>query len=374
MLRRKSGNYTVRRPLEIGAAMAGCRGEVIDALSGYGAAIGEAFQLRDDVLGVFGSPSLTGKLARTDMEAHKATSVIVAAYELADPALRRQLSELMSIPEIDAARRRPLAQPDRRQRCGAVDRGADRRAVPPGTGVPRCRNHSGCAARRTGRHGRRLHGSGLLMRTVERRTDRVVVVGAGLSGLSAALQLAGRGRAVTVLERGEHPGGRVGRADIAGYRLDTGPTVLTMPDIIDDAFAAVGESMADHLVLDPVHPAYRAEFADGSALAVHTEATAMAAEIERFAGRSGSRRLPAAARLADQAVPHRVRRVHRRQLRLAAVAADPAAGPAGRARRFPPLGTDGAPVPSTTNGCCGCSRSRRSTPGCRRRARWRCTR
>ncbi|WP_137145626.1 phytoene desaturase family protein [Mycolicibacterium sp. CR10] len=122
------------------------------------------------------------------------------------------------------------------------------------------------------------------MRTVSGRTDRVVVVGAGLSGLSAALQLAGRGRAVTVLERGEHPGGRVGRADLAGYRLDTGPTVLTMPDIIEDAFAAVGESMADHLVLDPVHPAYRAEFADGSALAVHTEAAAMAAEIERFAG------------------------------------------------------------------------------------------
>ncbi len=103
VLRRKSGNYTVRRPLEIGAAMADCPGDVIDALSGYGVAIGEAFQLRDDVLGVFGSPSLTGKLARTDMEAHKATSVIVAAYELADPALRRQLSELMSIPEIDAA-------------------------------------------------------------------------------------------------------------------------------------------------------------------------------------------------------------------------------------------------------------------------------
>ena len=52
--RRKSGNYTVRRPLEIGAAMAGCTPEVIDALGGYGAAIGEAFQLRDDLLGVFG--------------------------------------------------------------------------------------------------------------------------------------------------------------------------------------------------------------------------------------------------------------------------------------------------------------------------------
>ena len=123
------------------------------------------------------------------------------------------------------------------------------------------------------------------MRTVEGRTDRVVIVGAGLSGLSAALQLAGRGRAVTVVERGDHPGGRVGRADISGYRLDTGPTVLTMPDIIDDAFAAVGETLSDRLELQSVHPAYQAMFADGSTLKVHTEPTAMFAEIERFAGR-----------------------------------------------------------------------------------------
>lgn len=123
------------------------------------------------------------------------------------------------------------------------------------------------------------------MRTVGGRTDRVVVVGAGLSGLSAALQLAGRGRTVTVVERDQHPGGRVGRADIAGYRIDTGPTVLTMPDIIDDAFAAVGEKLTDRLELEPVHPAYRASFADGNALAVHTGAQEMYAEIERFAGR-----------------------------------------------------------------------------------------
>jgi len=83
------------------------------------------------------------------------------------------------------------------------------------------------------------------LRTVAGKTERVVVVGAGLAGLSAALHLAGRGRKVTVVERGAHPGGRVGRLDIDGYRLDTGPTVLTMPDIIDDAFAAVGELHRD---------------------------------------------------------------------------------------------------------------------------------
>lgn len=129
-----------------------------------------------------------------------------------------------------------------------------------------------------------MHETGGLMRTVGGDTQRVVVVGAGLAGLSAALQLAGRGRAVTVVERGEHPGGRVGRADIGGYRLDTGPTVLTMPDIIDDAFAAVGETTANRLELLSVEPSYRASFADGSALRVHRDLDAMATEIERFAG------------------------------------------------------------------------------------------
>lgn len=124
------------------------------------------------------------------------------------------------------------------------------------------------------------------MRTVVGATNRVVVVGAGLAGLSAAMQLSGRGREVTVLERGEHPGGRVGRADIDGYLLDTGPTVLTMPDIIDEAFAAVGESTSARLDLRPVDPAYHASFSDGSALRVHSDAGAMTAEIERFAGPS----------------------------------------------------------------------------------------
>src|SRR3954463_3040068 len=123
------------------------------------------------------------------------------------------------------------------------------------------------------------------MRTVGDNANRVVVVGAGLAGLAAALHLAGRGRQVTVVERAQHPGGRVGRLDIDGYKLDTGPTVLTMPDIIDDTFAAVGESLSDRLDLRWVEPAYRGSFADGSALTVHSGRDEMAAQIEQFAGR-----------------------------------------------------------------------------------------
>ena len=120
------------------------------------------------------------------------------------------------------------------------------------------------------------------MRTVQGRSDRVVVVGAGFAGLSAALHLAGRGREVTVVERENWPGGRAGRLDVDGYRLDTGPTVLTKPDIIDETFAAVGETRSHRVDLIAVDPAYRAGFADGSSIDVHSDADQMASAIAEF--------------------------------------------------------------------------------------------
>lgn len=122
------------------------------------------------------------------------------------------------------------------------------------------------------------------MRHVLDRTEHIVVIGAGLAGLSTALHLAGRGRAVTVVERNAVPGGRAARADIADHRLDLGPTVLTMPDLVDEAFAAVGENTDDRVRLVPVDPSYHAQFADGRTLAVHTGAEPMAAAITDFAG------------------------------------------------------------------------------------------
>ncbi|UED82824.1 phytoene desaturase family protein [Streptomyces profundus] len=134
------------------------------------------------------------------------------------------------------------------------------------------------------------------MRRLSGPTDHVVVVGAGLAGLATALHLLGAGRRVTVVEREALPGGQVGRRVRGGYHLDTGPAVLTLPDLLEEPLAAVGEKLGDRLELTPLHPAYTARFADGGHLAVHTDPEAMEAEVERFAGArdaAGYRRLRA---------------------------------------------------------------------------------
>ena len=119
--------------------------------------------------------------------------------------------------------------------------------------------------------------------------DHVVVVGAGLSGLSAAMHLAGAGRRVTVLEVETTPGGSAARVSLpaAGggtYHLDTGPTVLTMPDLLADCFAALGESLSDWVTLRPLDPAYRAQFADGTGLSVTSNVDQMTERIRAFSG------------------------------------------------------------------------------------------
>jgi phytoene desaturase len=122
------------------------------------------------------------------------------------------------------------------------------------------------------------------VRTVPGRTDRVVVVGAGLAGLAAALRLRGAGREVTVVERGQGPGGRAGRVERGGYALDTGPSVFTAPEIVADTLAAVGEKLEERLTLLPLETTYRAQFADGSHLDVHADRDAFAAEVATLCG------------------------------------------------------------------------------------------
>jgi geranylgeranyl diphosphate synthase type I len=89
----KTSKYTIERPLLLGAAAAGAEPATSRALSGYGLALGEAFQLRDDLLGVFGDPSETGKPAGDDLREGKRTLLVALAAQAADSEQRQALRE-----------------------------------------------------------------------------------------------------------------------------------------------------------------------------------------------------------------------------------------------------------------------------------------
>lgn len=120
--------------------------------------------------------------------------------------------------------------------------------------------------------------------TVSGPNENIVIVGAGLAGLSAAMRLRGAGKNVTVVERESVPGGRAGLLQKDGFSFDTGPSVLTMPDLIADCFDSLGEDMQDWLNLKPVEPLYRSFYPDGSVLDVHSDPARMAVEIEQIIG------------------------------------------------------------------------------------------
>ncbi|MGC9667305.1 polyprenyl synthetase family protein [Planosporangium sp. 12N6] len=99
----KSAKYTVERPLLLGAAFADAPDEVFRAYSAFGLPLGEAFQLRDDVLGVFGDPTVTGKPAGDDLREGKRTYLVAAAFDAADEAPARELRAGLGDPTLDRA-------------------------------------------------------------------------------------------------------------------------------------------------------------------------------------------------------------------------------------------------------------------------------
>ncbi len=138
VLRYKSAKYSIERPLHVGAALAGAGPETRESLSGFGLPLGEAFQLRDDLLGVFGDPATTGKPAGDDLIEGKRTVLVALALDAAPPAdaarLDSALGSALSADEV-AELRRIIVESGAEVRVEAMI--AD--LAGPGGGRPACR-------------------------------------------------------------------------------------------------------------------------------------------------------------------------------------------------------------------------------------------
>src|SRR5262245_37388172 len=103
ILRLKSGRYTAERPIQLGALLAGASPEVLGGLSRYGTAVGEAFQLQDDLLGTFGDAATLGKPVDADLKEGKYTFLIHHALAKATPGQQRALKAALGNPDATAA-------------------------------------------------------------------------------------------------------------------------------------------------------------------------------------------------------------------------------------------------------------------------------
>ena len=117
---------------------------------------------------------------------------------------------------------------------------------------------------------------------------KIAVVGAGVCGLSAAIELAHAGHSVSVLEQGAAPGGKCARVERGGFTWDAGPSLLTLPHVFTDLFAATGAPLQDELDLLRVEPVTRYEFADGSSVELSADLPRAVGALEEWSPGAGA--------------------------------------------------------------------------------------
>src|SRR5512135_2332785 len=112
------------------------------------------------------------------------------------------------------------------------------------------------------------------------KTKSVIVIGAGMGGITAAIHLARRGLHVTVLEKNARPGGRCNRLSRDGHHFDTGPTLFVMPLLYESEFHALGTSLRERLDLQRVDPTYHLVFDNGSQLRLTSDMSCLQQQLE----------------------------------------------------------------------------------------------
>jgi phytoene desaturase len=119
------------------------------------------------------------------------------------------------------------------------------------------------------------------IQTVEDSRPHAVVIGAGFGGLAAAVRLLARGYRVTVHEKLEQAGGRASVFRQDGFTFDAGPTIITLPHLLEELWTISGRNMADDLTIKELTPYYRLVYNDGSHFTVSGDEAAMEAEVRR---------------------------------------------------------------------------------------------
>jgi 1-hydroxycarotenoid 3,4-desaturase len=126
-----------------------------------------------------------------------------------------------------------------------------------------------------------------------RSVKTVVVIGAGMAGLAAAIDLAVRGVRVVVMERDAAPGGKMREVEVAGRRIDAGPTVLTLRHVFEELFDHAGARLEDYIALRPSPVLARHAWSASEQLDLFADVSASEAAIGQFAGPDEARRFAA---------------------------------------------------------------------------------
>ena len=116
-----------------------------------------------------------------------------------------------------------------------------------------------------------------------------LVIGAGLGGLSTAIHLARKGWKVDVIERNARSGGRMNVIQEKGFTIDMGPTMLMMPEVIENTFKACGRDVRDYMAMERLTPAYTLTWPDGTTLSMGGSISEMVAHVREFAPEDADR-------------------------------------------------------------------------------------
>ena len=334
--RRADGRPLQERRLHRPAAAAAGRGDRRrgpgpgrPATAASGCRLGEAFQLRDDVLGVFGDPAVTGKSADDDLREGKQTLL-----HRAGRGAGRRRGRRPRWPDRAGRRRPGRRRPDARPRPRPAR--ASRRPCPasssasPSRPAPRPTRHRARPPLGRRRPRRRLDALAVAATTRDGADVRTRPRAAPTASSSSAPGWPGWPRRCGCAAPGARspsssgptgPGGRAGALDwsAADYALDTGPSVFTAPEMLADTLGRRRREARG--AADPRcrwTPTYRAQFADGSHLDVHADPDAFAAEVRRLCGPAEAARAAPLPRRPRRALPAAAAHVHRPQPRLAA--------------------------------------------------------